>query len=313
MIDELRRASQYLLGLNIPGRLLSIYPDDTFIVSYPRSGNTWMRFLVANLLHSEAVTFRNIEQFIPDIYIHSRRYLKNLPRPRILKSHEYLDLRYSKVIYIVRDPRDTALSSYYFHLKQRQISESLTIEEYVGQFVGGLVWSNYGSWGQNIGSWLVARGSRVYVPPLGNSMTGIFGSWGKNVSGWLAARMGSPGFLLVRYEDMIASPAVELARVARFLNVDCSAEVLNRAIERSSAGHMRRLEEKESRLWELTKSTRQDMPFVREAKAGGWRTGLPASSVLAIESAWEPVMRMLGYEPAVQACSVVTHLSGGSF
>lgn len=308
MIGELRIVSQYILGLDIAGRLMSIYPDDTFIVSYPRSGNTWMRFLIGNLVHGEAVTFSNIEKIIPDIYMHSRKYLKNIPRPRILKSHEYLDLRYRKVIYIVRDPRDVALSSYYFHLKQRQIGESVTIDEYVKQFVSGLVWSSYGSWGQNTGSWLITRRPAVYVPPLGSSTSGIFGSWAENASGWLAAGMGSPGFLLVRYEDMVASPAVELARVARFLNVNCSAEVLNRTIERSSADHMRRLEQKESTVWKLTKSTRQDVPFVGEAKVGGWRTGLAASSVVAIESAWGPVMRMLGYEPAAQARRAAGHL-----
>jgi len=110
-------------------------------------------------------------------------------------------------------------------------------------------------------------------------------------------------FLLVRYEDMVTSPGEQLARVADFLNVDCSAEVLNRVIERSSASRMRKLEREESLDWQMTKSTRQDLAFVREAKVGSWRAGLTSSSVAVIESAWEPVMRILGYELSAQDCA----------
>jgi len=43
---------------------------------------------------------------------------------RIIKSHEYFDPRSKKVIYIVRDPRDVALSYYDFSRKYRQIDDS---------------------------------------------------------------------------------------------------------------------------------------------------------------------------------------------
>jgi len=41
----------------------------------------------------------------------------------------------------------------------------------------------------------------------------------------------------------------------------------------------------------LTKQTRQDKPFVRSAKAGGWKNELSESSVAEIESAWGRLMR----------------------
>ena len=37
------------LGLDPPGKSLQILPDDVFLVSFPKSGNTWTRFLLANL------------------------------------------------------------------------------------------------------------------------------------------------------------------------------------------------------------------------------------------------------------------------
>ena len=62
---------------------------------------------------------------------------------------------------------------------------------------------------------------------------------------------------------------------------------------------MRELEKKQGHLWSSTKRTRQDKPFVRAAKAGGWRTELSESSIAEIESAWGGLMRELGYELVV--------------
>jgi hypothetical protein len=62
---------------------------------------------------------------------------------------------------------------------------------------------------------------------------------------------------------------------------------------------MRELEKKQGQLWSSTRETRQDKPFVRSAKAGGWKTELPESSIAEIEAAWAPLMRDIGYELAV--------------
>ena len=118
MIYGIKTVLKYALGIDIAGRNFAVYPDDTFVVSYPRSGNTWTRFLIANLVHPEKeVSFTNIEQLIPDTSSQSNRALKATPRPRIIKTHEYFDHRYPKTIYIVRDPRDVALSYYDFQRK----------------------------------------------------------------------------------------------------------------------------------------------------------------------------------------------------
>ena len=90
----IKRAIKYLLGTDIAGRNLAVYPDDTFIVSYPRSGNTWTRFLVGNLISpDQPATFANIERLVPDAEAQSSRYLKRVPRPRVIKSHQYFDHR----------------------------------------------------------------------------------------------------------------------------------------------------------------------------------------------------------------------------
>jgi hypothetical protein len=267
MIYGVKRVIKYVLGTDVAGRGLAVYSDDTFIVSYPRSGNTWTRFLVANLVYAgQPVTFANIERLIPDCEAQSNRYLKRVARPRIIKSHEYFDPRYKTVIYIVRDPRDVALSYYNFSRKYRQIEDSYPLDRYIGDFVAGrLTSADWGTWGENVGT-------------------------------WVAARKGRPTFLLLRYEDLIADTPTELAKVARFFGVGASPGELRRAIENSSADHLRELEKKEGGEWITTKNKRSDIPFIGSAVAGKWKSVLPDAAVEEIESAWGNLMAQLGYE-----------------
>jgi hypothetical protein len=271
MVNELRYVIQYMLGLDKAGNGLTVFPDDTFIVSYPKSGNTWTRFLIGNLVYLEGVDFSSINRLVPDPEDLSKRFLKRLPRPRILKSHQSFDPRYGRVICVVRDPRDVVLSQYHFQIKRMVLEEGFPIERYGARFVAGEVQHEYGSWGENVGSWVAAcQNSRKF-------------QIGRN-------------FILVRYEDMVDDPKRELAQIARFLGIDPTAERLAKAVERSSADQMRKLEKAQGHLWSSTKDTRQDRPFVRAAQAGGWRTELPTSCIREIESAWGRLMRELGYE-----------------
>jgi hypothetical protein len=267
MIYGIKTIVKYALGIDRGGRNFAVYPDDTFLVSYPRSGNTWTRFLIANLVQPDQdVSFTNIEKLVPDTSSQSNRTLKGTPRPRIIKTHEYFDHRYPKIIYIVRDPRDVALSYYNFQRKCRQIEDGFPLEQYVDDFVNGkLISIDWGTWGENVASWMYTRSKR-------------------------------DNFLLLRYEDMMSDTAGELARIAEFMRIHPSAEQLQRAIERSSVDRMRALEELEQDKWVATKDRRKDIPFVRSAKPGGWRTGLPASCVQHIETAWGDLMTTLGYE-----------------
>ncbi len=122
------------------------------------------------------------------------------------------------------------------------------------------------------------------------------GSWGENVASWLATRRPGHRFLLVRYEDMVADTVTQLARIASFLGVAATPELLLQAVERSSADRMRKLEKAQSHLSTLTKDGRQDLPFVRAASSGGWKSELSSASVGQIENAWGSLMQHLGYE-----------------
>jgi len=276
MLYGLKALVTYALGIDLAARNFAVYPDDTFLVSYPRSGNTWTRFLIANLMFPDrTVDFTNIEKLIPDTTSQSNLTLKGTPRPRIIKTHEYFDHRYPKTIYIVRDPRDVALSYYAFHLKYMHIDDGVGLEQFVDDFVSGCQKSEWATWGENVGSWVYTRGC-------------------------------SPSFLLLRYEEMQRDPVKELGRVANFMGIAADPGRLQKAVELSSADRMRKLEKLQDEQWRKTlgylvrrthkKRKRKDIPFVGGARAGGWRTSMPESCVRQIESAWGELMTNLGYE-----------------
>jgi Sulfotransferase domain len=266
MIYGLKFVANYLLGRDIADRNLAVYPDDTFLVSYPRSGNTWIRFLIANLVfEKENVSFANIESLIPDAAALSNRALKRTPRPRIIKNHTYFDPRYRRVIYIVRDPRDVVLSNYNFQRKNRQIADEYPLANYVDDFVGGkLVSADWGTWGENVASW-------VYT------------------------RQDHEGFLLVRYEDMKNETMEQLQRLANFLGLKSTPERLLRVIDASSPERMRQMEATQSDQWVTTRKHRKDIPFVGMATSGQWQTDLPRPLAAKIESSWGNIMAALGY------------------
>ena len=265
----------------VAGRTFKAMPDDTFLVSYPKSGNTWTRFLIANLLHPHhPVTLVTADRLIPGVDGHSQGQLDQLPRPRIIKSHYPFDPRYKHVIYVVRDPRDVVLSQYHYQRKRRVLPDDYPLESFVSHFLTGDV-----------------------CP---------YGSWADNVCSWLATRMDDPGFLCIRYEDLTRDTELYVTKLARFLEVKPDLGLIRQAIDRSSVKRMRELEKTEAHLWESTKDTRKDISFLRNATSGEWRGKLPSSCAEEVESKWGYILRNLGYSTSsedAQQNSWLPHLT----
>lgn len=264
MKQRIRKSLRILTGNAKAGRDLTVFSDDVFLVSYPKSGNTWTRFLLSNLIFPDhIVTFNNIDQLLPDIYQDTDKILARINRPRILKSHEYFDPRYQKVIYIVRDPRDVCVSLYHHMLKFKQLSENISLDKFVDEFIY-----------QNIGG---------------------RGSWAENVGSWLGARSESSNFLLLRYEDLLQNTASGLRDMASFLYLDLSDDIVSKAVIASSLDSMRKIEREASDQWRQLKLSDKNRSFVRSGVAGGWKEQLSLESVNKIEIAWGNVMHQVGY------------------
>lgn len=178
MIRYLTSGAKHLFGLHRPGRRLPVQADDILLASYPHSGDVWSQFLIANLIVPRTeVSTENVHEFVLDFDLSVKRDFDRAPRPRFIKSPSSFDQRYRRVIYVVRDPRDVA--------------DPFSKED--------------------------------------------FGSWGENAGSWVAARSHDPGFFLLRYEDLVADTTRELMRLATFAGLAASPETIAQAIRRSSS------------------------------------------------------------------------------
>ena len=164
---------------------------------------------------------------------------------------------------LVRDPRDIAVSYYHYQIKMRRFDDGYPLEDFVSSFVSGEI--------------------------------GRYGSWGENVGSWIGARQGTDGFLLLRYEDMLRETVHELGKIAEFLSLDLSKEHLEQVVELSSADRMRRLEREQAASWRPIQKSRKDKSFVRTAMVGAWRDELSDSTAKRIEIEWSVQMKLLGY------------------
>ena len=233
------------------------------LVSYPRSGNTWVRFLLANLLASgDLPTYRNLNSYVPDIYESDLLRLSRLSGAHtIIKSHQPLSIHYRRVIYLVRDPRDVLLSYHRYH--QKFTGRDVDLEDFGRHFMDGTIDS--------------------------------FGSWGVHAGGWLGARRDDPDFLLVRYEDLNRDPLVELRRITAFIEWSVEPATLRLAVSRTTPDALRLMEtEREAATPQLLRSSR-DVAFVQKATSGYWHDDLPTQLALAIGEKWGGLLDELGY------------------
>jgi estrone sulfotransferase len=229
---------------------------DVFLGSYPRSGNTWLRFLLLEILTGKSAEFRRTNDLLPDVGAH-KGVLPLLPNSgRLLKTHESYRPEYKKAIYLVRDARDVVSSEYAFQTSRGWFDGSL--DEYVQLFVRGQV-SGYGS-------------------------------WQSHVSSWIDSPLASDGnLLLLRFEDMRRDTAAALSKIGGFLGVDVKPSDIARAIESNSLDNMREKEKKNPQR------VSQKGRFVGSGSVEGWRSKLSDAQIKTIEKYAAGTLLRVGY------------------
>jgi hypothetical protein len=255
-----------LLKINAARNNLTIFNDDVFIVSYARSGNTWLRFLLGNLLFKKKIDFINMDNIVPDIYKKSDNDLKKIKRPRYIKSHNLFDIRYPKVIYIVRNPKDVLISCYYYYLKFNPNEKKVSFNNFYKEFMNNGV-GDFGTWGNNVGSWLI---NREYI---------------KN------------GFHLCYYEELLKNTNHEIKKILKFLNLDISSSRILKAIDYASLKNMREIETKNFKLSKLLNKTENKIPFIRANKynAKSIKITLTNNQINQLKHKFKNTLKLLKY------------------
>ena len=203
--------------------------DICYIAAFPKSGITYLNFMLFHLLFDRPQDVRLIDShYIFDVH----ESLGRVPPPgevnRYTKIHFAfgpqipLRPRAARAVYLLRDPIDVMMSVWDFkHLTGEQGLLDASPSEREALFqkfcqhwlsTGGLVYPWAGSWRDNVNSWI----NQQELPVL-----------------------------VVRYEQLKANPAAEVRRIMHFLGRHASDERITAAIEAGKPDNMRKLESEE--------------------------------------------------------------------
>lgn len=260
---------------------------DYVIVSFGKSGRTWLRMLLSRfyqvrygLSESSFIGFDNLSRKhskIPRVFFTHDNYLRDFTLDGTTKKSFYD----KKVILLVRDPRDTAVSQFFqWKYRMRKSKKGL---------------NNYPEHGSDIDAFNFVMNSEAGL----NKVINFLNEWSSELE-------NIDNILIVRYEDLRAETVRQLDRTLRFMGESPTGEEVADCVSFASVENMRRLEEKQvfwlagSRMKPKDKADPNTYK-VRRAKVGGYRDYFDDNQVDQIEARIErEVLPGFGYSPTEQ-------------
>ena len=280
-----------------------------WLASYPKSGNTLLRSMLAAYFFSEDGIYdfgliKNIKQF-PNItlfenlgidirneeevvknYIRVQENFNNKQSVQFLKTHSYLfninnhgftDLKNSLgTIYIVRDPRNV-VTSYANHT-------NITVAEAANDLI------NLTQMGGNLKKITGSERTKVFT-----------GTWNGNYNSWKSFKF-QDRYLLIKYEDLIQQKEKIFIKVLNFIHklkkVDIQIDLkkVKNVILTTDFSKMKKLEE-EKGFFEskIDKKTGKKIPFFNLGPKNDWKKMINAEIRKKIENSFKKEMEEIGY------------------
>ena len=213
--------------------LLHSDKEDLLLVSYPKTGSTWIRYFLYSLLTQKIDNaIQNIDsmneampEFANASFFNQWRFNEC---PRIVKTHQkyILPFRQNRSVLIVRDPRDIVISYYYYliGLKSRHFQGTVSDVLQHREFGVEAFFKHYSSWKDHV-------------------------------------------CLTIRYEDLKDNPYDEFSKLIQFFGIKRSEQDICLAIETASFRSMLKAQNKSSIL---KTEFRKGYQFVRSGKKQQW-------------------------------------------
>ncbi|TRY59428.1 hypothetical protein DNTS_001144 [Danionella cerebrum] len=217
--------------------------DDVFAITYPKSGTTWIQELLPPLMNGgDFTSVQTIPNWDRVPWLGSTRaplVLDTMSSPRPIVSHMPYHLMpatlfksKAKVIYITRNPKDVAVSFFYFYKMASFLDDPGTFGEFIDTFLAGNgellrnIWRN---------------------PELGDRI------------------------LYITYEEMLEDLRSVLNRVLMFLGQEISAEALDRVVSRGTLENMKNNKMSNYSLVPEDVLDRKKSTFFRKGISGDWK------------------------------------------
>jgi len=275
-----------------------------WLASYPKSGNTWVRYFLASLIYSNQgkngldklgyiMQYPKRDQFeklvsnfddfnqIKKNWINSQIKINSDNKVKIFKTHHILcslgddnftDERNTLgAIYIVRDPRNV-ISSILYHFNLSSTEEALNFIMEEKKFIGNMK-------------------NKINYP-----LYTLIGSWKSNYNSW--KNIGK-NFLLVKYENLILNPNTEFKTIANYISniigIKFSEEQIKNSIEESSFKNLRNIEDKNGFIESIEDPENKKKKFFNLGPNNNWKKNLEKKFIDKIEKSFNSEMKELGY------------------
>ncbi|KAM9816991.1 sulfotransferase 2B1-like [Neosynchiropus ocellatus] len=248
-------------------------PDDVVIVTYPKSGTTWMQEIVPLILNGgDASSVETIQNWLRVPWLESLPTLNlNLdkrPSPRILATHlqhhmmspSFFEVR-PKVIYVSRNVKDVFTSSFHFCTMANFLVTPSSKSDFLHKFIDGKV---------------------------------AFGSWFDHVKSWYGCDARERTFYIT-YEEMKLDLKDAVTRLAGFLEKPLDAEVIETIADKCLFKNMKQnkmsnYSQVSPKFFDRTKSE-----FLRKGEVGDWKNLLTTEEAEYIDAACKEKMKEVGY------------------
>jgi len=238
----------------------NLHDADWLLLSWGKSGRTWLRVMLSRfyevhfkLPRHEMLGFDNLHSRnagIPRVFFTHGNYLRDYT------GHGYdtkVDFRGKKIVLLVRDPRDVAVSQYFqWNFRMRPNKKVL---------------NDYPPHGQEMSIFQFMLYREQGLPQVI-----------RYFNGWLTGISQPEGVLVVRYEDMRKNPQQALTDILEFTGTPGSAEEISDAVDFAAFDNLKKMEQDESFSfwragWRLLPGDKSnpDSFKVRRAKVGGYR------------------------------------------
>lgn len=273
-------------------------PGILWLASYPKSGNTWTRAFLANLIldPQDPLPLKRIGEVCPsepaEMWFQplSEKPVGELPGPEVaalrtkaqervvglnknvvpMKTHSYLGedgghpiismaATYG-AIYIIRDPRDVAISA----------------TDHFGKTLDEMI------------EWMADPLATCVAMP-GTIVHELQSSWSNHVESW--TKWNHPGIFTVRYEDLLADPMDQFGRIARHFGITTDTARIRKAVEFSSFKQLQTMEAEQGFIERSIHSEK----FFRSGRSGGWQETLTPEQAARIERDHAVQMKRFGY------------------
>lgn len=231
--------------------------DDVMAVTYPKSGTIWMQEILPLVLNGGDLTpIHTIPNWDRAPWLEEKRLalvVDKLASPRGLVTHFPYNLMphsfytsKAKVIYVMRNPKDIMVSSYYFHQMASFLEDPGTFDEFMDKFLQGEV---------------------------------LCGKWTDHMKSWRNSALGDR-IMYITYEEMVQDLPASLRRFSDFLGRNLTEEVIQKIAEHCSFKAMKANNMSNFNLIPKVYMDSDKSPFLRKGTVGDWKNHFSAEQLV---------------------------------